>query len=102
VPTTAPQISARHRANRLEVVGDMAAFLLQHHAAVGPYAAVVDAALSFACGLDDGQWAAIGVLTGHYANGSTPDPDTTAAVLARLESMLPTPVTAGPTFEGIA
>jgi hypothetical protein len=99
---TASQISARHLANRHQVVQDMATFLLQHHAAVGSYTAVVEAALSFACGLSDGQWAAIGVLTGHYANGSTPDADTTAAVLTHLERMLPAPVTAGPTFEGIS
>lgn len=89
MPATAPQITARHLANRHQVVQDMATFLLQHHAAVGSFVDVVEAALAFACGLNDDQWSAVGVLTDHYANGGEPDADTTAAVLTHLERMLP-------------
>jgi len=85
-------ISARHAANRSSVVADMAAFLLRHHAVAGTYTESVDAALAYACGLDDAEWFALGILSGHYRHGGTPDPDTTAAVLAHLERLRPAPV----------
>lgn len=100
MPATAT-ISPSHRARRQVVVNDMAAFLLQHHAAGRTFVETVEAALAQACGFDAAEWFAVGILSGHYRHGASPDPDTTAAVLERLESMLPTPVPAGPTFEGI-
>jgi hypothetical protein len=87
--TAAPRITGRHELNRRQVVADMAAFLLRRFADVGTYAETVEDALAFACGLSDAQWGALGQKTGHYANGATPDHETTAAVLAHLEQLLP-------------
>lgn len=92
MPTTSPQISARHRVNRMTVVADMVDFLLKHHNDAGSFTATVEAALSHACELTDPQWFALGILTGHYRHGGSPDHDTTAEVVNRLERMLPTPV----------
>jgi hypothetical protein len=89
MPATAPQISARHQANRLAVVKDMVTFLLRRYAEVGTYAEAVEAALDFACGMTDPQWAELGRRSGHYANGGAPDDDTTATVLRQLEALLP-------------
>jgi hypothetical protein len=86
---TAPRITGRHHANRLTVVNDMVAFLLRRFADVGTYAESVEAALNFACGLNDDQWLALGQRTGHYAHGATPDDETAATVLAQLEALLP-------------
>lgn len=81
MPATAT-LTASHRANRLQVVADMAAFLVRHHVDI-------QAALAFACGMTDDQWHGLGLLTGHYRKGGQPDSDTEAAVLAHLEQMLP-------------
>jgi hypothetical protein len=92
VPTkapTAPRITGRHHANRLTVVNDMVAFLLRRFADVGTYAESVEAALNFACAMNDDLWLTLGQRTGHYANGGRPDDDTTATVLTQLEALLP-------------
>ena len=86
---------ANHRANRLSVVADMATWLVASHARRLPaatHAEVVEAALACACGLTDGQWLELGERTGHYQTaGARPHGDTTAAVLAHLEALLPSP-----------
>jgi hypothetical protein len=39
--------------------------------------------------------------TGHYANGATPDHETTAAVLAHLEQLLPVTADKSDPFAGL-
>lgn len=87
-------LSPSHRASRLTVVHDVARFLLQHRAAERTFAETVQAALDKARGYDDVEWFALGILTGHYRHGGTPDPNTIAEVIAHLERLAPKPVVA--------
>jgi hypothetical protein len=101
VPTAAPHPTATHQANRLRVVNDMVTFLLRRFAEVGTYAESVEAALAFACAMNDEMWTQLGHRTGHYAGGGAPDDDTTATVLRQLETLLPVPADDTDPFAGL-
>lgn len=81
-----------HLFHRNIAVRDMAMHLIVKTGEAMPrysYRSVVNLALKFACEMNAAQWAQLGRDAGHYLAGGAPADETTAAVLAELEAMIP-------------